>query len=402
MKRIFLFLAALSVSLAAFARENGDRDENGKVVHGRYEINGIWDNWSVGFAGGANFVGNKYVTPLFGGETEVNVSRWFTPYYGIRIGFQGFEGRGSSSREFKPYFYNEGNGGYLGKFGFMYIHGDLLWNFTNEVWGYNESRVYNCVPYLHAGGVITAFRDTDDRVRWPKEIAGGGGLLNTFKVCDRIDITLDVRGIVFRGRAIGIASRLAYDFATVVGLNVDLGKNNWDRSAGVTYDQWENAKDAIADANAALDKAKADAAAKDKALAAKDAELAKAKADAEAARKEAAEKKAALWDVAPATMYFNIGESELPIKERLHLDYYVKTVLANVENDRTIVITGTADKNTGSAARNRRLAEKRVKYVHELLVNKYNIAPERIVSKSEVVKAKPADAQLSRSIVIAL
>ena len=101
-------------------------------------------------------------------------------------------------------------------------------------------------------------------------------------------------------------------------------------------------------------------------------------------------------------MYFNIGESELPVKERLHLDYYVKTVIANVDENRTIVITGTADKNTGSASRNRKLAEKRVQYVQDLLVNKYNIAPSRIVAKSEVVNAKSADAPLSRSIVIAL
>lgn len=401
MKRIFLFLAALSISFPAFAGEDGNRDENGKTGRTRYEINGIWDNWSVGAAGGLNFIGNLYVKPLPGAEVEFNISRWLTPCYGVRLGFQGLEGRGSSSREFKPYFYTENDGRYVDKFGFFYIHGDFLWNFTNEVWGYRE-RFYNCIPYAHAGGIITAFRDTDDRIRWPKEFVLGGGLLNTFKVCDRLDITLDVRGMLFRGRAIGIVPRLTYGVTTAIGLNVDLGVNSWRSSAGVTLEQWENAKDAVADANAALEQAKADAAAKDKALAAKDAELAKARADAEAARKDAAGKKSVFKDIAPATMYFNIGESELPIKERLHLDYYVKTILANVDPDRTIVITGTADKNTGSAARNRKLAEKRVQYVHDLLVNKYNIAPSRIVSKSEVVKAKSADAQLARSIVIAL
>lgn len=403
MKRIFLILATLSLSVAAFAQEDGNRDENGKIVRGPYETNGIWDNWSVGVAGGVNIIGHKHVKPLVGGAAEINVTRWLTPCYGIRAGVHGITARGSADSDYEPFFYTEKDGRYVNRLGFLYFHGDFLWNFTNEVWGYKESRIYNCVPYLHAGYLITGFRDTDSKVRWPRELALGGGLLNTFKVCDRLAITLDLRGVAYHGRALGISDYPAWDFTAAVGLNVDLGKNNWKRSAGVTPKQWKDANDAIADANSALDKAKADAAAKDKALAAKDAELAKAKADAEAARKEAAGKKAALSDIAPATMYFNIGESELTVKERLHLDYYVKTILANTDGNRTIVITGTADKNTGSSLRNRRLAEKRVKYVQELLVNKYNVAPERIVAKSEVVKAaKAGEAQLFRAVVIAL
>ena len=403
MKRLITVLAVLSLSVAAFAQEDGNRDANGKIVRGPYETNGFWDNWSVGVAGGINLIGDKGLRPGVGGNAEINVAKWLTPCYAFRIGAQGLTARGSANKEYLPTFHTEKDGRYVDKLAFGYVHGDFLWNISNEFWGYRESRVYNLSPYLHAGLVLGGNKNNaENKLQFAKAFGAGAGLYNTFKVCSRVDITLDIRGILYNGRVISFPGGVSAELSAALGLNVNIGKTNWRRSAGVTPQQWKDANDAIADANSALDKAKSDAAAKDKALAAKDAELAKAKADAEAARKAAAEKKAVLTDVSPAIMYFNIGESELPVKERLHLDYYVKTVIANVDENRTIVITGTADKNTGSASRNRKLAEKRVQYVQDLLVNKYNIAPSRIVAKSEVVKAKSADAPLSRSIVIAL
>lgn len=404
MKKFFTVLAVLSISAAAFAQEDGNRDANGKIVRGPYETNSFWDNWGIGVSGGVNFIGDGNVKPGVGGNVELNISKYFTPCYGVRLGFQGITARGSADKVYQPYFHTEKDGRYVNRMAFGYIHGDFMWNICNEFWGYRESRVYNCVPYLHAGLLLTGNRNNaDNKLSVGKELGAGAGLYNAFKVCKRLDITLDVRGILYNGRAIGLPGGVSGEISVSAGLNVNLGKTAaWKRSAGISPKQWKDANDAIDNANKALDKAKADAAAKDKALAAKEDELAKAKAEAEAAKKAAAEKKGVLTDVTPATMYFNIGESELPVKERLHLDYYVKTVIANVDADRTIVITGTADKNTGSASRNRKLAEKRVQYVQDLLVNKYNIAPSRIVAKSEVVKAKSVDAPLSRSIVIAL
>ena len=383
MKKLFTILAVISLSVAAFAQEDGNRDANGKIVRGPYETNNFGDNWGIGVAGGVNFIGDRNVKPGVGGNVEFNVSKYFTPCYGLRFGFQGITARGSANKEYQPFFYTEKDGRYVDRIGFGYIHGDFMWNISNEFWGYRESRVYNCVPYLHAGLLLTGNRNNaDSKLKFGKELGAGAGIYNSFKVCKRLDITLDVRGILYNGRAIALPNGVSGEISVSAGLNVNLGKTAaWKRSAGISPKQWKDANDALSEANSALDKAKADA---------------------EAARKAAAEKKAVLSDVTPATMYFNIGESELPVKERLHLDYYVKTVIANVDENRTIVITGTADKNTGSASRNRKLAQKRVQYVQDLLVNKYNIAPSRIVAKSEVVKAKSADAPLSRSIVIAL
>jgi len=60
---------------------------------------------------------------------------------------------------------------------------------------------------------------------------------------------------------------------------------------------------------------------------------------------------------------------------------------------------GTADSNTGTARRNQQLSEARGKYIFDLLTTKYGISKERLIVKSEVVKAK-ANPELSRAVVI--
>ena len=41
-------MASVLVASPASAQENGNRDENGKVVRGPYETNRFGDNWFVG------------------------------------------------------------------------------------------------------------------------------------------------------------------------------------------------------------------------------------------------------------------------------------------------------------------------------------------------------------------
>ena len=41
---------------AAMAQENGNRDENGKIVRGPYLTNKFGDNWFIGVAGGVNIL----------------------------------------------------------------------------------------------------------------------------------------------------------------------------------------------------------------------------------------------------------------------------------------------------------------------------------------------------------
>ena len=53
-----------------------------------------------------------------------------------------------------------------------------------------------------------------------------------------------------------------------------------------------------------------------------------------------------------------------------------------------IVVMGSADSNTGTAKRNQYLSEARGKYIIDLLSEKYGISGDKVVLKTEVVKAE--------------
>ena len=63
MKRLNFILGAAALAAVAMtaspvinAQENGNRDENGKIVRGPYETNRFGDNWFIGVGGGVNFL----------------------------------------------------------------------------------------------------------------------------------------------------------------------------------------------------------------------------------------------------------------------------------------------------------------------------------------------------------
>ncbi len=105
----------------------------------------------------------------------------------------------------------------------------------------------------------------------------------------------------------------------------------------------------------------------------------------------------------PALVYFNIGKATLSVDEKAHLDYIAKNLLAKADKECKIYITvtGSADSNTGTAKRNAALSEARGKYIAAILTTKYGISKDRLVVKSEVVKAK-ADPELERAVKITL
>ena len=105
--------------------------------------------------------------------------------------------------------------------------------------------------------------------------------------------------------------------------------------------------------------------------------------------------------MAAPSVYFEIGKTTLSVDELAHLEFIAKNILSKVEKNGKVYLTvmGSADSNTGTAKRNKQLSEARGKYVADMLTSKYGIAKDRLVVKSEVVKAA-ADPQLERSVSI--
>ena len=399
---IFSTLLISSLSFSALAHNAENRDAEGKIIRGPYLTNGIWDNWFVNIGGGINFFGDGGYTPAMGYGLDINVGKWFNPEWGARAGYSGLFGAmwGEESHILGGGYYEE-TGKYKHKFGFAYFHADLMLDFTNAVWGLKEDRVWSVIPYVHAG----LFRTYDHPLvvgaydYLDHEIAGGLGLLNNFRLTKRLDLTLDVRGILLSGRHHGEAGGISGAIEANVGIAVNLGKTTWERTS-----QYHNPADtdkisaaeasiaALTAANAALAAEKANLENRKAGLKAENGQLASAL--------ETAENNAGLKEVGPASFYFEIGQTELSKKELKHLDFYMQNVLPYVKNGKATVVTGTADSNTGYAKRNEYLSKKRAEYMINLLQTKYGIDTANIVVKNSVIKAARGAAAFDRAVVV--
>ena len=394
MKRLYYFIGAaalvavaMTASPALKAQENGNRDENGKVVRGPYETNRFGDNWFIGAGGGVNILLNEGYDPVIGPSIDANLGKWFTPSVGMRVGYQGFKTNVSADNATQ-------------NFGYMYFHGDFLWNMSNALGGYKETRFWNLVPYAHAGYFRTYGLNGSDF--YDNEIAAGAGLLHNLRLIDRLDLIIDMRATVMNGRAIGTDGVSLLPSVTA-GLAVDLGFPNFVRTSTVVAAlELANAeKSAILEAaTLALEAAN---------LALEEENMDLEKANAALAKENSALKKkpsgmdftAFFENMSPATVYFEIGQAVLNDKEMEHLDFIAKNIVSSADKNTKIYLTllGTADGNTGTMRRNQHLSEARAKYIYDILTAKYNISKERLIIKSEVVR-KAAKPTLSRAVVI--
>ena len=238
MKRLNIILGAaalIAVSLTASptvnAQENGNRDENGKIVRGPYETNRFGDNWFIGAGGGINIFLNEGYDIRISPSIDANFGKWFTPSIGMRLGYQGFQsGAWSDNATVLGPTLDTDKNMYLEKFGYMYFHGDFLWNISNAFSGYKETRFWNFVPYMHAG-YFRAY-GLDDIEFADNELAAGAGLLHNLRLTDRLDMVIDMRATVVNGRVHG-SSGVALLPSVTAGLAVDLGWPNFVRTSSV-------------------------------------------------------------------------------------------------------------------------------------------------------------------------
>ena len=409
MKRLNFILGAaalvavsLTASPAIYAQENENRDMNGKFVRGPYETNAFGANWFIGAGGGVNLLWNEgadannlKISP----SIDANFGKWFTPAVGMRIGYQGFYTQyWAETPTLLGMALDTDNDMYPQKFGYMYIHGDFLWNISNAIGGYKESRFWNFVPYAHAGFFRSYGLDDVDYA--DNEFAMGAGLLHNLRLARRLDLIIDMRATVVNGR-IHEYDGVATLPTVTAGLAVDLGWPEFIRTSTVieAVAIAEAEKTAVLEAAiAALETANASLAANNETLTQKNAKLNK-QVKALQSRPQF-DVEAFFENMGPAYVYFDIGKTTLDKRQMQQLDFLANNIIATADQDSNILVTvmGSADSNTGTQKRNQYLSEARAKYIFDILTTKYGISPERLTIKTEVVKNAAAP-ELSRAVI---
>ena len=391
MKRLNFYLGALTLMAVivmatpeAKAQENNNRDELGRIIRGPYLTNRFGDNWFIGVGGGINLFLLDNYTPSAGPAIDANFGKWFTPSIGMRAGYQGISYK----------FVDQ-------KYGYMYVHGDFLWNFSNAVSGYKETRFWDFVPYLHAGYYRSYGLQNNDFV--DNEIAAGAGLLHNLRLSNRLDLIIDMRATVVNGRAVGMANPAVLPSVTA-GLAVDLGLPAFVRGATVVEAiELVNMQrvDALETTVAALELANKTLTVDTKKLTMANKELQSENASLKDTLATRVNYTEFFQSMEPAVIFFEIGQTKLGDKELKHLDFFAQNLLSQADTHTKLNVTlmGSADSNTGTMKRNQALSEARAQYVFDLLTQKYGISADRIIVKSEVVKAdqKP---QMSRAVIL--
>ena len=235
MKKKIITVALVLSSVCAMAQQKENRDTDGSILRGPYETNSFWSNWYIGVGGGINIyegefdnktsVGNRIAPAL-----DVALGKWITPSYGVRLQYSGLKAKGLTDAS-GMYAKGAHRGYYKEEFNVSNLHADFMWNWSNGFLGFNEKRVWNVIPFVGFGWARSWGNSTHDN-----EIAANIGILNTFRLGKRLDLTLEGRqmlvkesfdGTVSGSKGEGMSSvRLGL---SVVALFFNIGKATLDK-----------------------------------------------------------------------------------------------------------------------------------------------------------------------------
>lgn len=368
MKRFLMLLAIASVTSVAIA-QNTNGYENADATN-KHQVftNKFGSNWFFSFGGGGEMLfGNKDVHADFKDRISptfnVAVGKWFTPGLGLRIQYSGFQGRGYTADATNPYVDGAKNsdGYYDQEFKYMNLHGDVMFNLNALFGGYNEHRVYEIIPYI--GGGFTHNYDKPNS----QGFTLNGGIINKFRLSSAWDINLELS---FMGAQNKFDAELG-------------GKRDADGVAAATigftykiphrgFTKPQPAKQLISEAELRNIRERMNEMAAENQVLRTD--LAEAKKPVIVKQ----EVEVVDPDIAPRSVFFNIGSSKLSDSELINLGF-IADQMKEYPNMK-FKVKGYADSSTGSQATNERLSQQRAHSVVDALVNKHGIARDRFVT----------------------
>lgn len=352
MKKLMIALAVASLSTVAFAQETVEVVE---VPTEKYSVstNSFWSNWFLS-------VGGDYITTSPRGEdwnllksknsqfgVNVALGKWFTPGLGLRAKFNTWQGKYEDE-----------------KFNLQMLRMDAMFNLSNMLCGYSDTRVWNVIPFVGFGNVKSV------------GMAYDFGVQSSWRLSNRVNIFAEASVALADKHGKILKFKNSYDkFVDLsVGLTFNLGNTGFKKTPDV-------------DALMALNAAQLDAL--NSALAAQQAENAKLKSDLAKKPKEVV-KTNTVKEVlaAPQSVFFNIGSSQIASKKEI-VNLQALADMAK-ETGAKLRVTGYADSATGSASLNQELSESRANKVADELV-KLGVSRDNLIveGKGGVATLKP-------------
>lgn len=364
-----MFLAALflGATVSAFAQTTETLTETRTVkesVTDNTEGQSFWSNTfiSVG-VGGQMLFGDHEKQMKFGDRIspalDIAFGKWITPEVGVRLMFTGWRLNGATQTDElsdggaidgKPWY------GYWlteQKINYMNLHGEVMFNLSNLLCGYNEKRIWNVSPYIGMGW-MRIFSDEQSH-----EIGANFGINNSFRLSEALDLNLDVRGTLvnddFDGERGGRNEEGV--LSATVGLSYKFKPRGFKSKVITILDQTEidRLRQQMNELNAENERLKN--------------KPAETITNTELLLKEI---------VAPCMVVFPINTANLSQDERVNLSMFAENVK---KQDKGIIysITGYADAATGTKEINDPLSKARAEAVYRCLVDEFGISESQLI-----------------------
>lgn len=372
----------------------------------KVETNHFGSNWFFGLGAGAQMYFGDHdkqmelldrLTPNF----EAYFGKWFTPGIGVRFGANGYKIKGLSGwtghsithpnlnrGNYQGFIvgwdpasqqgskrYDKANVGYPlyeTEMEYVHAHGDVMFNLTQMICGYNEHRVYSLIPYLGVG-FATSLEKAATTGRHSHEVTGSLGLINRFRLSSAWDLNLDVRaaytGDHFDQEDISAQPDKRYNYyagsgsfgegllTATLGISYNFPRRGWDRSTVTTIrvneQVLENLRGRVNELQSLND-------------------------DLRRQLEEALNRPVtpATVTTMPLLVTFPIDRWTLSHKDRVNLGFLADALKANP--NLVYTVSGYADKGTGSEKRNIFLARKRAEVVFDCLVKEFGVSESQL------------------------
>lgn len=361
MKKIFLASVALAMSLSSFSQEKALTNY------------GFGDNWFIqGQVGGSYSFSEDQTKVDFGKRLSphaaLSIGKHFSPIGGARLQVAGWEAKG----------YRQLTSGYKDfKFNYIQTNLDGLLNFSNLFSAYQGDKFFNLYGIVGLGYVHT-FGDTDKGIKTRNSIVPRAGFQADFRLSGNVSVNLEAVGNLMTDKFNGVVDGRINDATAnvLVGVTYRFNKGGF-KLVDVSDPQ------VLASLNDQINQQRAQLKNKDSEINDLRQKLGQKPKVVEVVKEQKQETEVLM----NAVVVFRLGSAKLEQNQEINIYNAAKYLKENPSVN--VLLTGYADKETGTPVINQRLSEARAKAVTDILTSKYGIAASRISQKADGSNEQP-------------
>lgn len=392
-------LGACALSIGAQAQQEASTTQNLPGHKTIFNKDGAGSHWFIDIQGGAVMLpfgkaNNKadFMDRVSLGMPVIGIGKWHSPWFGSRVELYGWRAYGFE-------FADNASNAKLNKYGnfFAGAQYQFLFDVVNYFAHYDPKRVFHVVPYVGVGlnylVQITEGEKFSPAIKNPngdKIIDNIGpsvnaGLMFKFRLGRRVDLNLEAQMIASKLNFRGTNARKK-DGADIMALvTAGLGFN-----IGATTEWVELVPmdwGLVNDLNAQINS-----------LRAENAELSKRPVSCPECPEPVAAEPEIVKNVYFSSVFFRLNSAKIDANQMVNLENsanYAK------ESGDVIYLCGYADAETGTSEYNMEISERRVKAVADILINKYDVPENQIVTEFKGSDTQPFGENKMNRVVIA-